>query len=319
LNEERENTNIEHILPSDTSANYEIIWGKSNIKLFDTRNDPMMVTTPNKLILEGKQSGDSRIYIFAFNTLDGARLWQTEVDSSPAELLVSNVVLYRGTGGAGHIQSYDIENGKLLWDTGLPRAHSVVNLYSIDGNLFANTNNGLSFVLNKDGVILESIRTIDGIFYETAETIYLGEANAIKAKDKSTGVVRWHLDLDGTLELSPIFDKNTIYLHTSGLPNNIIYSIDQSSGIVNWQLSTHAISNLYKADSKLYYLTTDAYLVSLDSQSGQEIERVEFSPPFELNGYGYTGKYYVTADPNNDIVVVSFGDSNQILGLKTKP
>lgn len=319
LNGEQENTDIKHILSSAASANSEIVWEISDIKMGDNQSNPMMVTTPNELILEGKQSGDSRIYIFAFNTQDGAQLWKTEVDSSPAQLLISNMVLYRGTGGAGHIQSYDIENGKLLWDTALPRAHSVVNLYDIEGNLFANTNNGLSFVLSKDGAILESIRTTGGIFYGTAATIYLEESSAIESRDKFTGVVRWHLDLEGTVGFSPIFDKNTIYLRTSGVPNNIIYSIDQTAGTVNWQLSTHAISNLYKTDSKLYYSTVDAHLISLDSESGQEIERIDFSPPFELDGYGYIGRYYVTADPINDIVVVSFGDSDQILGIKTKP
>jgi outer membrane protein assembly factor BamB len=319
LNREQENPDMKHILSSDASTSYEIVWEKSDIKLFDNQSNPIMVTTPNELILEGKQSGDSRIYIFAFNIQDGAPLWQSEVDSSPAQLLVSNKVLYRGTGGTGHIQAYDIENGKLLWDTALPRARSIVDLYNIDGKLFANTNNGISFVLSQEGVILESIRTTNGIFYGTAATIYLEESNAIVSKDKFTGVVRWKLDLEGTFRHSPIFDKNTIYLRTSGVPNNITYSIDQSSGIVNWQLSTNAISNLYKSDSVVYYLTVDGYLVSLDSQSGQEIERIEFSPPFELDGYGYIGRYYVTADPINDIVVVSFGDSDQILGIKTKP
>jgi len=34
----------------------------------------------------------------------------------------------------------------------------------------------------------------------------------------------------------------------------------------------------------------------LNSQSGQEIERIGFSPSFELNGGGNIERYYIAAD-----------------------
>jgi outer membrane protein assembly factor BamB len=279
----------------------------------------MIVAAPNMILVEGKQKSDSQVYIFAFNALDGSKIWQQEVASSPAQLITSNSILYRGTGGAGHVQSYRLTDGSLLWDVALSGAHSIVDLYYISDNLYANTNNDIFFTLSKDGTILNSELTTERVFYETDKTIYLGKPNAIEAKDKYSGFVNWHLDIADGFYYSPIFNQGKIYLRTWGTPDNIIYSIDQSSGRINWQLGTNALSNLCQMGTRLYYLSADGYLISLDSQSGQSMERIAFSPSFELNNGGNIGRYYVAADPSNNLVVVSFGDNDQILGIKIKP
>jgi hypothetical protein len=51
----------------------------------------------------------------------------------------------------------------------------------------------------------------------------------------------------------------------------------------------------------------------LDKHSGKEILRNEFSPPFDLNKQ--SGKYVVTGDPANNVLVIAFGDNTQITGL----
>jgi outer membrane protein assembly factor BamB len=319
INREQENQNVSHILSPNSSRGYEVVWEKTEIKMADNRHGPMIVTTPNILVLEGKLSSNSEYALFGFNTLDGRQLWQQDVVSSPAQLYVSGLILYRGTGGKGHIQAYDIENGDLYWETSLPGAHSIVDLYKVNNLLFANTNDDAFFVLSEDGLITNSRQTSDRIFFETAQTTYLGKSNAIQAKDKTSGLIQWHVDLANMFEFSPVFEENTIYLRTSGVPNNFIYSIDQTTGTINWQIKTNALSNLYKLGPVIYYLTVDGRLNLLDSSNGKQLESIEFSPPFELNGYGYIGGYYVTADPTNNVIVVSFGDSNQLLGIKSKP
>jgi outer membrane protein assembly factor BamB len=316
FSEEQEYRSVKHTLAGSSAAKYEIVWETLDIRTYDNRNNSMIITAPDKVLLEGLLDKDSQSYLFALNIFDGVEIWRRQIASSPAQLLVSDSILYRGTGGAGHLQAYDIDRGQLLWDTALPGAHSVVNLYSYNNNLFANTNDSASFILNKKGELLESKTLVKTILFETNSVLFLGTSSMIEAIDKSSGVTRWHIDFDNSFVYSPIFDKDSIYLRAGGIPDNTIYSIDQSSGKLNWKLNTNALSNLSIVNSKLYYLTASSSLIVLDSKLGKEIEKIEFSPSFAIDEY--IGRYYIAEDPVTGIIVISFGDNNQILALRSK-
>ena len=80
------------------------------------------------------------------------------------------------------------------------------------------------------------------------------------------------------------------------------------------------ISNVATDESHLYFFTNDGYLTILDINTGQRIERLEFSSAsYELNSPpsgNIIGAYNLWVDSQNDIVVVSFGDSCQLMALK---
>ena len=75
-------------------------------------------------------------------------------------------------------------------------------------------------------------------------------------------------------------------------------------------------SNLFLAGEKIYFIGSDGSLVSIDRNSGAEISKVKFSMPFKVSNP--TKSYCITGDPTNHVLVVAFGDNNQMLGLKIK-
>ena len=137
---------------------------------------------------------------------------------------------------------------------------------------------------------------------------------AIKAVDASSRQEVWSLNLGDQYTHSPIFSDGTIFLRTWNGSDVSIYSIDQITGAVNWKVSANAISNLYVAGNKLYYMSWDGCLVSVDKNTGDEILRVKFLPEVDTNAT--TGGFSITGDVANDIVVVSFAGNDQIMGIK---
>jgi hypothetical protein len=63
-------------------------------------------------------------------------------------------------------------------------------------------------------------------------------------------------------------------------------------------------------------VSEDGYLVALDRATGDEISRVKFSPEIDLNKQH--GGYFITGDPTNNILAISFGDNTRIMGLEIK-
>jgi outer membrane protein assembly factor BamB len=99
-----------------------------------------------------------------------------------------------------------------------------------------------------------------------------------------------------------------------------IASLDKKTGNLLWKADAHPISNIASSKSHIYFLTNDGYLKVLDLNSGQEVTKFELSPgSFELNNSpsgNIIGAYNLWVDSQNDIIVVSFGDSCQLMGIK---
>ena len=74
------------------------------------------------------------------------------------------------------------------------------------------------------------------------------------------------------------------------------------------------VSNLCILKDKIYFLTSDGYLMAIDKMTGKEVSKVRFLPDFDLEKQ--IGGYFVSADSLNNVLAVSFGDNTQIMGLK---
>ena len=96
--------------------------------------------------------------------------------------------------------------------------------------------------------------------------------------------------------------------------------MDKKTGSLLWRVDGHAISNVASSKSRIYFLANDGYLKVLDINSGQEITKLGFSPAsFEPNSPpsgNIIGAYDLWVDSENDIIVLSFGDSCQLMALK---
>jgi outer membrane protein assembly factor BamB len=131
--------------------------------------------------------------------------------------------------------------------------------------------------------------------------------------DFSSNRELWRVEIGKNWTHAPVFDDGQIFLRTWENPASI-YSIDTSTGKINWILSQEILSNLYVENDKIYLINSDSFLVTIDRYTGSEVSKVEITPSFNLNKQ--VSSYFVSGDPSQDILVISFGDNTQIMGLR---
>lgn len=296
-----------HFLESNNE--FEAIWKISDINMDQNKGSLDIVGAPGKIIINGWKNGNFPTNtIIGLDSISGNIAWTILAAADGGEIITQGENLYRGTNGTATVVSYNIENGELLWDTRLPWAHSTSNLYFAEDKIFVHTSDGEFFILNEEGKILDTFHESFGTFLVIDDILYMEDNYSIKAVDYSSKKELWRLEMDSDYT-APIFDDETIFLSTS----LSIYSINQSTGKVNWKVTQDILSNLYLASEKIYFIDSGSNLVVIDQYSGNEILKLQFSPAFDLNKQN--GEYHVSGDPTNDVLVVSFGDNHQIMGL----
>jgi outer membrane protein assembly factor BamB len=226
------------------------------------------------------------------------------------EIIVDGEYLYTGTYGQARVMSYNIQSGEFLWETSFPWEKSVFHLYASEEKIFVYTSTFDFFVLNKNGEILKNFYSSKDVYLEINNVLYMNDVLAIRAVDASSMQERWRVDV-GSYDMAPIFDGETIFV--ASWKN--IHSIEQATGKITWSVPNDAVGNLYITDRKIYYISKDSSLVSLNRATGNEISRVKFLPEFDIRA-PYIGGYFVAGDPSNDVIVVSFINSNQIIAFK---
>ena len=292
---------------------YEVLWDVSNISVTELSSLPPLVGAPKKIIVQGMEKDSlPRVQVFALDSSSGNFIWKID-GKDWGHIIAQDDVLYRGTGGTATVQAFNIENAELLWSTRLPWAHSTSDMHFSENKIFIYTNDDEFFVLNAQGEILDNYRETYRIFLETNGVIYMEDDLSIKAIDSSTNQEVWQVDVDEPYYNSPIFDNGTIFIRTYSIPTKI-YSINQTSGKVDWNLSQNVTSNLCILNDKVYFTSLEGYLVALDRYSGEEISKVKFSTKIDLDKL--FRNYFITCDSSNNVLAISFGDNTQIMGLK---
>jgi outer membrane protein assembly factor BamB len=304
----------DHVL--EANGDYEALWSRADIHAEGANSlgtTPMIVSSPNKIIIMGWRKDSFRdSIILGLNAESGEILWEVPAWYS-GKIIASDNAVYLGTSGTAKVRSLNVENGELLWSTPLPWAHSVVDIYFAENQIFAHTNDSEFFVLNEQGKILDNYPETFRTFLELNRVLYMDDVPGIKAVELATKNELWSLDIDDRYTYAPIFDDGEIFLRTWANPGKI-YSIDQYIGKVNWVTSQDALSNLCLLGETIYFTSFDGSLVAINRYTGDEISRVKFSPQFDLDKQ--ISDYYVACDPTSNVLVISFGDNNQIMGLK---
>ena len=317
-----------HVAPQyvlETNDSFEMTWNLSGIGVIPNRRRSNLVGVPGKIVIHGWKTSDaqdlqdlqtSKAKVIGLDSLTGNTVWMVN-GAQVSEIISNGENVYGGTYGIVTVRSYNIQNGKLLWQTLLPTAHSTSDIYFAENKIFVHTNDAEFYILNDQGEVLDSFSEILDTFLEKDGVLYMSDVSAIKAVDFSSKKELWRLELgmDIGYAYAPIFDNGTIFLNTSDVPA-YIYSIDQDTGEVNWKATQGVLSNLYVTEDKIYFLNPDSRLVALDKYSGDELINVKFSPPFNLSDQ--SGSYFISGDPTNNILAVYFGDNSQIMGLKIK-
>lgn len=303
---------IESHIPTDERG-IEVLWEKMDVVLSDNPDHPTLVSSDNIVLLEGRNRDEpGKFQVFAYQVDDGQFIWKIEAPFYASSVLKEKGVYFRGI--VGRIQAFELLTGNLLWETKLPGARSVTDLYTYDDKIVAQTNNDNEYtLLAMNGQILQRTSIKNHSFFRIDDLVFIKKYNAIEAVEGSSGVVVWSVEVKGGIGFAPLFDSGHIYLVSKGVPNKII-SVNEETGGVNWQRNDMAISNLCILGSKLYFLKTDGSLVGLDKENGEVALTIKFSPSVDY--HAYPGRYYIACDASVNVLVVSFGDTDQVIGLR---
>lgn len=292
----------------ETNNDYVFLWDRNDIKMENDWGRPFMVGSPGKIVLRGWVGKNLLQKTYALDSLSGNDV--TPITRLGCEIIVDGEYLYTGTCGKARVISYNIQSGELLWETSFPWEKSVSYLYAAEDKIFVYTSTSDFFVLNKNGEIIKNFHSTKSVYLEINNVLYMNDVLAIRAVDASSMQELWRVDV-GSYDTAPIFDGETIFV--AAWKN--IHSIEQATGKITWSVPNDAVGNLYITNKKIYFISKDSSLVSLDRATGDEISRVKFLPEFDIRA-PYIGGYYVAGDPSNDVIVVSFINSNQIIAFK---
>lgn len=305
--------------PADNSY-FHLLWSRSGITVYPDRFVSLMQGVDSKVfVVTGKDIEYGGSKILALDTLSGNVLWHRDV-ILPSGIITSNSQLYMGLDDK--IEVMDPHTGNSVKVIEVPKVGSIYNIFATEHNLYASTKSGRWLNYNiDDGTYNLSEPFLPYVpFLVENKILYFSEAGIYKARDTETQSILWEYPLNETVHVHPLItDTMIIILGQSGS----IYGLDKIIGNLLWKVDADAISNVAVDGTQIYFLTTDGYLKVLDMNNGQEIAKLEFAPAsFEPNSSpsgNIIGAYNLWVDSQRDVVVVSFGDSCQLIALKVAP
>lgn len=302
------------------NANTKMLWSKTNVWI-EQAGSPMILSTPNRIILnmydETSAASSSRLYITAFETLSGNKVWSKPA-SSPSMFATYAGNLYHGA--YNKIEILDGSTGNLLQEINFSSGN-LLSLQVRSGNIYAYTGSGRSFDYNnqKNIVNYTEVDFARAVVFIDKNTAYVEESNKIKAIDIHTLSEIW--ETDSLFIGSLVFTENAIFgLRFEGLRYQL-YAISKENGSLIWKKEIDVVSNIATNGTDVYVLTIDGSLLLLDQETGQEIRKIEISPtPFVVHDPNVTiGGYYVAVDSTNNVVAFTLGDSCQLVALQIIP
>jgi outer membrane protein assembly factor BamB len=293
------------------------LWSRPGIAIYPDSTPLMQGVTSRVFVVAGKDFEYGGSKILALDIQSGNVLWQRNVIQPGRSIITSNSQLYADFNDK--IEIVDPQTGKLVKRTEIPHVGPIHNIFATDHNLYAITKSGRQLTYNVDyGTYSLSEPFLPyRLFLIENGVMYLYEDGAFKAKETETQSILWEYSANEAFTAHPLITNKVIILLTQ---MGSVYSVDKGTGKLLWKLDEHTISNVVANKSQLYFLTKDGYLKVLDMNNGQEITKLEFThAPFALNSPSsdnIIGAYNIWVDSQKDIVVVSFGDSCQVMGIK---
>ena len=151
------------------------------------------------------------------------------------------------------------------------------------------------------------------------EKVELGSLNpSTSVGDPNSKEIEWESDIKGYIRMSPHFTKDAIYIRTGEIMGRT-YAIDRDNGKTLWETDGDIVSDIAYSPEKerIYILTRDGELLSVDTNSGNTRTLIQFSnPPFILNGEQQVGGYEVAYDESTRMLFVALGGSRQLFAFR---
>jgi outer membrane protein assembly factor BamB len=279
----------------------------------------MMVSNSGYVFVNGGLTRFAGEKVNCLVSSNGAVLWQKSDQRSATALYAAADGVYVGYSGVPHVNKYELTAGNVIWSQFLS-GRGLGSIYLIEDEIQVSTDPFIFTVLDKmDGKVLRTRRGDDIYISTSIDTIMHG----IQSVNSATGDVIWQqFDLDDYLRLNPIFMKDKILLRTGEGYGGSVYALDRATGMILWKTTEENIIGsiaLSINNGQVYALTRDGYLISIDTEVGNQKIMAEFSNiPFILNGEKQVGGYEVAFDDSTQMLYVLLGDSRQLFAFQVE-
>ena len=229
--------------------------------------------------------------LFAVDISTGTIYWQTAIDVSGVNRLATDGerVYMQASGDGGvepaHIQALNLQSGDLLWDTRLDFSYAIyVRFLTLtDSDLIAITGNRGQ----------EAQYRLDR---ETGEIKERRSNDFVETRPQYAGL---------------IFEREEYWMF------NTVVAVREADSAVVWRYEQTVVSNVAVNGPITYFVTQDAQLVVVNTQTGELLGQMQFTPVFPAD-FDFSNNVIIVAAAD-DLVAVYFPDQQQLSIFRFDP
>lgn len=303
---------------SSSTNDFRVLWVMENI--------PPLIKTDGEGVIFVTQLYGSGV-LESIDVISGSIIWKISLPrelSGMTELLVNKNMVY--VVSSTHVNAYEKKDGTLRWSIELGKGHVSIVSQLEEEILRIYYGNNIFEINSKTGKIDRSIPKEDIIW-----TI-----NNLTFRRSSTGQISAFNERSELIWSQP---QPSFFVSDEWIPENAatdvlvigyqalssysliekICALNLQNGMYNWCRKESYISN-FAIDSKsqLGYIMRDDFVIEvINLKTGEVSEEIHFSPSvLSEEMLRFSHRYFVAL--SNDVLIVSFSDSDQIFGVSLK-
>jgi len=272
----------------------------------------------------GQTTTGINLKLFSADISTGKINWQATAGSGFIALDSKNIYAQAPNSFAGpavSIVAYDIGSGSEVWRTTFDWNYAIGIEYmvlapqSLEVTTINHNNSEIYLIEPENGNIQTSFKDKDEytLFMVENETFYDWTGKYVTA----TGKINWKTQVSDENYVRPAIDTiapviaNGLILVKSGDgAYSPITALRKNDGSIVWKFEQIVVSNIAVDGSVAYFLTENAQLVAINSQTGEVLGVADFTPKFYKDFDFVNTSIYVVA--YNKTVAIYFENTNQI-------
>jgi len=296
----------------------EPIWIIENTSVHRNNQDTALDSSAGKTCFLGNLNEKHKYFdhLICLESRSGKILWNNysgihdEIEVTPDGIFVTYV-------GPASVRKYDFQNGNLIWkNKKLGGSPGSSYLYFQDSQVEVLFLHERTAVLNAtDGEVLRTIYE-QSVFVSQRDEILI-DFDGLYSMKANTDQMLWKHE-DTKIEPAPLFTDNKIFVLRKF--SETAYTLDRNTGALLWEIPK-VLGNFAYSSSKhvVYALRENGELLAIDEDSGKEVVVAKFSPaPFIYSDGIHDFGYQLSYDEEENILIVSTGDSSQLFAFQEK-
>jgi outer membrane protein assembly factor BamB len=284
-----------------------------------------MILEENIAFITGAFDEFENVHLSRFNTVTAQEEWRICIPTNV--MVVNEAYLYIWGRDPGLVIAYDKETGREVWREQVDHLFPIIDAISVTSyGLLVESRNRTATRFHlldpETGKKKQTFRS--GTEWRAFLLEHGSSAYSVMRGDKiAEGVVPWQTSVDfehnpGSRPMRLIVEEDVVLAYQSSptIDYTQIAVLNKDSGELLWRRDTHLKSNLAVADDKLFLVTEDTELVSVDLITGQFSTQVTFTPGI----WGIAGENtdaVIAADERQ--VLVYFSSSHQLFAFRFLP